>query len=418
LDDFKRVNDTAGHAAGDAVLIEAAHRLQSVLRAGDSAARVGGDEFVVVLEAAADRGPIPTSPDRPRAHGDETGTTEPAPRFGRDAALQIAERIKSELSRPMSWQGEEYVISVSIGITFAVPGSPAEDLLRDADAAMYRAKQTGRNRVEIFDDSLRAGLLDRAETEHALRTVLTPGREQNPAVHPHLSLLYQPIVDLGSGRLFGFEALPQLTDSAGRSIPLDMVRDVAEHTGTIVALGEQVLDSSLAGLAHWRASHPAYRSVLIAVTFSSVALAQHADLPNVVWAALDRHGLRPSDLGLELTESALIQSGSSSLRQLTQLHASGVGIAINDFGTGYANLHHLATLPVDAIKVDASFTAGLPHDATNAMIVHGIAGLAADMGLACIFAGIDTDEQLGALPPGVIGLGLRLGAPSTVPTYD
>jgi predicted signal transduction protein with EAL and GGDEF domain len=310
------------------------------------------------------------------------------------------------------------VISVSIGITFAAPGSPAEDLLRDADAAMYRAKQTGGNRVTIFDESLRAGILERAETEHALRTVLALDQHQNPPLYPHLSVLYQAIIDLDSGRLFGFEARPHLRNSVGRSISLDMIKDVAERTGLIVALGERVLDASLAGLANWRAGHPGYSTALIAVTLSCVALAQHADLPTVVQVALDRHGLRPSDLGLELTESALIQSGSSSLRQLIQLHASGVGIAINDFGTGYANLHHLATLPVDAIKVDASFTAGLPNDATSVMIVRAIAGLAADMDLACIFAGIDTDEQLGALPPGVIGLGLRLGAPSTAPIYD
>jgi predicted signal transduction protein with EAL and GGDEF domain len=419
LDGFKRVNDTAGHAAGDAVLIEAATRLRSVLRAGDSVARVGGDEFVVVLEAGADREPAPTSPAYRAACPDENPiTTGLAPGFRREAALLIAERIKSELSRPISWHGEDHVISVSIGITFAAPGSPAEDLLRDADAAMYRAKQTGGNRVTIFDESLRAGILERAETEHALRTVLALDQHQNPPLYPHLSVLYQAIIDLDSGRLFGFEARPHLRDSVGRSISLDMIKDVAERTGLIVALGERVLDASLAGLANWRAGHPGYSTALIAVTLSCVALAQHADLPTVVQVALDRHGLRPSDLGLELTESALIQSGSSSLRQLIQLHASGVGIAINDFGTGYANLHHLATLPVDAIKVDASFTAGLPNDATSVMIVRAIAGLAADMDLACIFAGIDTDEQLGALPPGVIGLGLRLGAPSTAPIYD
>jgi EAL domain-containing protein (putative c-di-GMP-specific phosphodiesterase class I) len=230
-------------------------------------------------------------------------------------------------------------------------------------------------------------------------------------------VLYQPMIDLDSGRLFGFEAQLSVTNALGHSIPAPILKDVAGRTGLTAALGERVLETSLAALAKWRTSHPTDTSTLIAVTFSSVGMVQHAELPTVVEAALVRHGLRPSDLGLEITDSALIAPDSTALRQFTQLHASGVGIAINDFGTGYANLHHLATLPVDAIKVDASFTAGLPRDATSVMIVHAIAGLAADMNLACIFAGIDTDEQLAALPAGVIGLGLHLGAPSAVPTY-
>jgi chemotaxis family two-component system sensor kinase Cph1 len=419
LDDFKRVNDTAGHAAGDAVLIEAATRLQSVLRAGDSIARVGGDEFVIVLEAADDREPAVTTPERrtiePSANPAVSGAV---PGSAREAAIHIAERIRSELARPITWQGEDHVISVSIGVTFAVPGRPTEDLLRDADAAMYRAKQSGRNCISIFDDSLRADIVERAEAEHALRTSLTVDRQQDQPLHPRLRVLYQPMIDLDSGRLFGFEAQPSVTNALGHPIPLPILTDVAGRTGLIGALGERVLETSLAALAKWRTSHPAYTSILIAIAFSSVGLVQHAELPTLVEAALVRHGLRPSDLGLEITDSALITPDSVALRQFTELHASGVGIAINDFGTGYANLHHLATLPVDAIKVDASFTAGLPHDATSVMIVRAIAGLAADMNLACIFAGIDTDEQLAALPAGVIGLGLRLGTPSTVPTYE
>jgi predicted signal transduction protein with EAL and GGDEF domain len=417
LDDFKRVNDTAGHAAGDAVLIEAATRLQSVLRAGDSIARVGGDEFVVVLEDGG-RDPTAQSPDhRAVRSGDDRTTTDPAPTAARQAALRIAERITWELTRPIRWEDGYHVISVSIGVTFATPGSPAEDLLRDADAAMYRAKQAGRNRVAVFDDSLRADMAERVEAEHALRTVLTPDRHQDGAGHPSLRVLYQPMIDLDGGRLFGFEAQLSMTDAGGQSIPQHILRDVAGRTGMVAALGGRVLETSMAALVEWRREHPAYTSTVMAITVSSVGMVQHADLPTLVEAALIRHGLEPSDLGLEITDSALITPGSAALRQFTQLHASGVGIAINDFGTGYANLHHLVTLPVDAIKVGASFTAGLPHDATSLTIVRAIAGLAADMDLACIFAGIDTAEQFDALPSGVIGLGLHLGAPSTVPTY-
>jgi chemotaxis family two-component system sensor kinase Cph1 len=419
LDDFKRVNDTAGHAAGDAVLIEAATRLQSVLREGDSIARVGGDEFVVVLQADVDRVPAAAPPEYQEARQEHAPTTLGSmPRSTREAASRIAQRIKAELSRPIRWRDEYHVISVSIGINFAIPGTPVENLLQDADAAMYRAKQTGRNCIAIFDDSLRADISERAEAEHALRTTLTLDRQLNQPSDPQLSVLYQPMIDLDSGRLFGFEAQVRVTNAIGKSIPLHIVQEVAGRTGLVAAFSAKVLETSIAALADWRTSHSAYSSTLIAVTFSGVGLVQHADLPVLVESLLERYGLRPSDLGLEITDSALVTPGSAALRQLTQLHANGVGIAINDFGTGSANLHHLATLPIDALKVDASFSAGLPHDATSSRIVRAIAGLAADMNLACIFAGIDTEEQLSALPSGVIGLGLRLGGAATVPTYD
>jgi chemotaxis family two-component system sensor kinase Cph1 len=416
LDDFKRVNDTAGHAAGDAVLIEAATRLQSVLRVGDSIARVGGDEFVVVLETSFDRELGVTDTDRVFSSAG-TSASALASDGARGAAIEIAERITAELTRPIRWRNEDHVISVSIGIAFALPGSAAEELLQNADAAMYRAKQTGRNCVAIFDDSLRADILEPTEAEYALRNALAPEREQGRGPHPRIVVDYQPMIDIDSGRLFGFEAQLSVTHGDGHRIALSLLKNVAGRAGLVAALGERVLETSIAALAEWRSRNPSYTATLMAVAFSSVGLVQHGDLPTLVEAALERHGLRPSDLGLEITDSALITPGSAALRQFTRLHDRGVGIAINDFGTGHANLHHLANLPVDAIKVDASFTAGLPGDAISVTIVRAIAGLAADMNLACIFAGIDTDAQMRALPPGVIGLGLRLGAPTRVPTY-
>ena len=396
LDDFKRVNDTAGHAAGDAVLIEAAARLTSVLRAGDSVARVGGDEFVIVLEPVGD--------------GDSARRVAAGQR---DPATKIAERIKAELSRPIRYQDHEHVISVSVGITFAAPGGVAEDALRDADAAMYRAKQSGKNRVATFDDSLRAGIFERATAERSLHAALDRG---GPG-HPQLTVSYQPVIELDSGRLVGFEALPQLTDSAGEPIRHEVFTYVAEHTPLTVPLGERVLDIALEGLVGWQSEHPGAHRVRMSVTMSA-RQAQQADMPAVVRSVLDRHGLNPSDLVLELTESVLIEAGSSTLRQLTQLRDSGVGIAIDDFGTGHAGLSHLALLPIDAIKIDRSFVEGLPGDTVNAKIVRAMAGLAADLGLTCLFAGIDRDEQLACLPPGVFAQGSVLGRMSTRPLNE
>jgi EAL domain-containing protein (putative c-di-GMP-specific phosphodiesterase class I) len=191
---------------------------------------------------------------------------------------------------------------------------------------------------------------------------------------------------------------------------------VAEHTAMNTTLGQTVLDAALAAFVTWRAAHATEAPVRIGVQLNA-RNAQQADLPGWIRTALDRHGLQPSELALDLSESALIEAGSSTLRQLNELRESGVGIGINDFGSGYASLRQLAILPVDAVRVDPSFTAGLPNDATSAKIVHAVAGLAADMGLACFFAGIDTEDQLAALPSGVIAMGAQLGPATTTPTF-
>ena len=395
LDDFKRVNDTAGHAAGDAVLVEAAARLSAVLRAGDSVARVGGDEFVVVLEPVGAGGmPAP-------------GTVEVG-----EPAVEIAERIKSELTRPFHHQGREHVISVSVGITFAAGGDHADEVLRDADVAMYRAKQSGKNRVATFDDSLRAGIVERSAAEQALNAALDPAGRDKPA----LTVLYQPVYDVDTGALGGFESLPQLTDAAGRPVRPEVFTYVAEHTPLIGALGAAVLDAALAALVGWRAEHPDDPG-RVAVKLSA-RQAQQADMPAVVRQLLDRHALRPPDLTLELTESVMIEAGSSTIRQLAELRASGVTIAINDFGAGSASLGQLAVLPVDAIKVDRSLTEGLPQDPTSAKIVRALAGLAVELGLICIFSGIDRAEQLAALPSGVYAQGAVLGGLASTPRDD
>jgi diguanylate cyclase (GGDEF)-like protein len=395
LDGFKRINDSDGHDSGDAVLVEVAHRLEGVLRLGDSIARVGGDEFVILLD------PTTTTESTAVPHG----RTDPEA-----LAKLISERIRAALEVPIVYEGRSYVVSVSIGVTVADRGSTAESILRDADTAMYRAKLLGRNRVEIFDADLRARALERSSVEHALRLALDFGDPLSSS----LTVAYQPVHDLATGRLVGFEALARLVDADGVSVSPDAFIPVAEDTGLISALGARVLDEALGSLVRWRAAHAGAEPATMAVNLSA-RQAQRPTLSDEVRAALGKYGLAAADLVLELTESVLLESASSTLRQLTELHDAGVSISIDDFGTGYASLRYLTTLPVNSVKVDRSFTAGMVTDRASASIVRAVAALAADLDLACIVEGIETLEQLIALPPGVQGQGFLLGRPHADP---
>ncbi|MCZ4562925.1 EAL domain-containing protein [Rhodococcus sp. IEGM 1401] len=396
LDGFKRVNDTGGHAAGDAVLVEVARRLRSVLRANDSIARVGGDEFVLVVDA------LPA----------ERGTDK---RAGAGLAERVAERIRAVLAAPIVYQGSQYVVSASVGMVLVRKGASAQEVLRDADSAMYRAKQLGKDRIELFDDALRANALERAYIERTLRSALDP--EHRGAAR--LNVVYQPVYDLNSRALTSFEALARLRDDDGAGITPDRFIPVAEDTGLISELGERVLDDALGTLVRWRAANPRDSDsgvpVQIAVNLSA-RQAQHVDMAAVVSAALGRHRMAPADLILELTESVLLESGSSMLRQLGELRELGVGIAIDDFGTGFASLRYLATLPVSAVKIDRSFTATMTSDETSSSIVRAIINLARDLHLGCVVEGIETPDQLDALPSFVQGQGYLLGRPAEVPT--
>lgn len=280
----------------------------------------------------------------------------------------------------------------------------------DADSAMYLAKQRGRDRFEIFDDLSRAAAAERVLVEGALRNALGPPSRRQA----ELSVAYQPVFDLSDGHLAGFEALARLTSEDGTTIPPDAFIPVAENTGLISELGSTVLDLGLAGLARWRADHPhAERPATLAVNLSA-RQAHQSDLQEVVMGTLAAHGLHPADLTLELTESILLDTGSAGLGQLSALRDAGVGIAIDDFGTGYASLQYLTTLPITSLKVDKSFTGGLPGDETSSTIVRAIAALAAELGLTCVIEGIETMSQLAALPVGVLGQGYLLGRPTQV----
>jgi diguanylate cyclase (GGDEF)-like protein len=397
LDGFKRVNDTEGHAVGDAVLVEVASRLRRVVRGPDTVARVGGDEFVVVVEP------------RPGGPGGSAGP--------REDAVELAERIRAELSEPYRHAGTNYCISVSIGMTVAARGRSAEEVLRDADLAMYRAKERGRNRVEEFDDVLRADLVERGRVEQVLRSALAlrAGPPQPDAAGARLSVAYQPVYDLDTGELVGFEALARLHDAHGHPVEPGVFVQVAEDAGLITAMGGAVLDDALAALVRRRARFPGERPVWMSVNLS-VRQVQHSDMAATIRKALGEHGLQPSDLTVELTESVLLAAGSSALHQLTELGVTGVGVAIDDFGTGYASLTYLLTLPVTAVKIDRSFTAGMATDAASVTIVRAVARLATELGLRCVVEGIESSGQLAALPPGLLGQGYLLGRPAPDPT--
>jgi diguanylate cyclase (GGDEF)-like protein/PAS domain S-box-containing protein len=391
LDGFKHVNDTSGHAVGDAVLIAASARIGGVLRPEDTIARVGGDEFVVLL-AAAEPG-CPTD-------------------IVRERARAVARRVTGALTRPVEVDGAAYVVTVSVGVALGRAGDAPQDVLRDADSAMYRAKALGKDRHAVFDDVLRADVTERRHVQRVLRAALGPD-----TCGGTLSVAYQPMIDLGTQQLAGVEALARLTDGAGRTIAPDVFIPLAEDNGLIAPLGRGVLNTACADLAAWHARHPTRRGVGVSVNLSA-RQADLTDLPAEVREALDRTGLAATLLTVELTETVLVEAGHATLAALHALRAMGVRIAIDDFGTGYAGLRHLAQLPITGVKIDKSFTAGLPDDPTSVTIVRTIASLARDLDLSCVAEGIETDAQLLALPSGLVGQGWLLGRPVSADRID
>jgi diguanylate cyclase (GGDEF)-like protein/PAS domain S-box-containing protein len=422
LDGFKRVNDTAGHRAGDAVLLETAGRLASCMRAGDTVARVGGDEFVIIIEP-----------------WNRTGSDheDPNPAHDREIALHVARRIAAVVREPICIDDVEHVITCSIGVTYGqvslgglTGGVTADVILQDADAAMYRAKNHGKDRFEVFEPSLRTDLTERGRVEQVLRRALgsaaaTPivtsrkrDRSSQPIDLTTLTAAYQPVFDAETGALVSFEALARLTNDDGLSISPEVFIAVAESTGIIRSLGQTILNLACEQLAAWRAEMPGLLdNVKMAVNMSPIE-ARYASHGDDVRQALALHNLAPTDLILEMTETALLQAAHSTIKNMGSLQADGVGIAIDDFGTGYASLRYLAILPVSAVKIDQSFTAGLPTDETSMKIVKAVVGLAADMGLDCIVEGVETEEQRRALPRGVQLQGWLTGRPLSGQTTD
>jgi diguanylate cyclase (GGDEF)-like protein len=359
VDQFKTINDSLGHEAGDDLLIALSARLQHVVRGSDTVARLGGDEFVVVCEVESE-----------------------AEAFG------VAERIADAWERPIPVAaGGEIFVSASIGITVANRPQSAETMLREADAAMYRAKEGGRGRYELFDEEMRQHAFARLRTESDLRRAVE--REQF-RVH------YQPIFDVAAQRLLGVEALVRW-DRPGNGIvgPADFI-GLTEETGLIAPLGRWVLEQATAQVADWRARYPHAANLGVTVNVSGRQLARPEFLSEVE-TALERSGLEPGTLGLEITESVLLKDASLPRSTLEAVRARGVRVLLDDFGTGYSSLSRLKGIPVDAIKVDRSFVDGLGAEQDDTAIVSAIVDIADSLGLGTIAEGVETEEQLEAL---------------------
>ena len=354
LDRFKVVNDSLGHLIGDELLTAVSRRLESCLREGDSLARLGGDEFAILLNRLEDEG----------------------------QANAIALRIQDTLSAPFSIGGREVFTTASIGIAFSASQySNPEEIMRDADTAMYHAKARGKARHELFDAEMHAKALDRLVLENDLRHAVKSGE---------FDLHYQPIVSLGSGMCVGFEALIRWSRN-GQATPPDKFIPVAEELGLIEPLGTWVLEEACRMFASWQERYPDYGLECITVNVSTRQLMQPNFL-QIVQETVRLAGLQPSNLRLEITETTLMGSPYMAAEHLRELRDFGVKVYLDDFGTGYSSLSHLHKLPVDALKIDRSFVRSLllPE---RPLIVESILALARTLKTGVVAEGVESAMQ-------------------------
>jgi diguanylate cyclase (GGDEF)-like protein/PAS domain S-box-containing protein len=360
LDRFKVVNDSLGHDAGDLVLAELASRLRDVVRPSDTVARFGGDEFTILCEDLS----------------------------GFDAerqAIEVAERVLERVvDEPFMLEGAPQFLSGSIGIAISSgAGDRPESLLRDADAAMYQAKEKGRARWELFDEEMRASVMMRLATESALHQAIDRGE---------LHLYYQPIIEVSSGRWCGVEALVRWQHpERGLIAPIDFIT-LAEETGLIVPLGAWVLQVACHQVASWRTSNLVDDDFVISVNLSARQLA-NPGLLGVVKEALAHADMPSSALTLEITESVLMDDTELAMQVVSELKNLGVGLSIDDFGTGYSSLGYLKRFPVDVVKIDRSFITGLGIDPEDTAIVDAVICLAHALGLSVTAEGVESIEQ-------------------------
>jgi diguanylate cyclase (GGDEF)-like protein len=359
LDQFKALNDTLGHDVGDLLLIEVARRLQDAIRASDTAARLGGDEFVVMLEELAH------------------DATEAA-----EQARVVAEKVLSVLNESYVLVGHELRSTPSIGVTlFAGQSATIDELLRQADLAMYQSKSAGRNALRFFDPQMQAVVMQRVQLESDLRTSLEQG---------HFQLHYQAQVD-GQGCMTGAEALLRWDHpQRGRVLPGDFI-SLAEETGFIVPLGEWVLKTACHQLAQWAAS-PATAGLFMSVNVSARQFQQPTFVEGVL-AVLQSTGANPLRLRLELTESLLLSDAEGAIAKMLELKAHGIGFALDDFGTGYSSLAYLRRLPLDLLKIDRAFVRDILTDPNVAAIAHTIVALAHSLGLTVVAEGVEEQGQ-------------------------
>jgi diguanylate cyclase (GGDEF)-like protein/PAS domain S-box-containing protein len=360
LDHFKLINDSLGHHAGDALLRAVAPRLRAHLRPGDVVARFGGDEFGILIDRLADEG----------------------------EALAIADRVASAFTQPFSLDGVDHFVSASIGVAVAGSGEEravnAELLIRDADAAMYRAKEGGRARCVLFDAEMRAGAMRRLEVERELREAID---------RDELALFYQPVVNLRTGGITGLEALVRWRHpERGILDPADFV-SIAEDSGLIEPIGRWVQESACRQVLEWHQLRPDQRPFDVSVNLSARQVTSR-ELANSIGEILASTGLDPVHLRLEVTESVLVEESATAIGTLEALSDLGVGLVLDDFGTGYSSLAYLNRFPFDALKIDRSFVDALGVEQERTAIVEAIIGMARALSLDVIAEGVENEPQM------------------------
>ena len=357
LDNFKYVNDTFGHHAGDLLLARVAERLRGSLRQEDYIARLGGDEFAIIMSEFSDISQIST----------------------------VSRKILTALQQPFFLEGHEAFIGASIGITICPDnGDESETLQRQADSAMYQAKNLGKNTFEFYQADLSLAHKNRINIETQLRRSLE---------HDEIVVYYQPIVEIPTKRIVGFEALTRWIKQDGTIVPPDDFIPLAEEIGLIIDIGSHVINSSAVQTAAWVNR---FGNIFTSVNFSSRQFKQN-DLANDVLKALRNAELLPRYFEMEITESILMNNSSDSMNLLGQLINLGMGIAIDDFGTGYSSLSYLTSFPISKIKIDRSFVVKLPNDKNAIAVVTAIVGLAKSLNLKVVAEGIETAEQFACL---------------------
>jgi diguanylate cyclase len=359
LDQFKLVNDSMGHALGDELLVQAGRRIIKAVRINDVVGRISGDEFLIV---AADL----DAPD----------------------AAALADRIRRVLSAPFLLDTGEVFLTASIGIAVSY-GSELDDaatLIRDADTAMYRSKDAGRNAVTVFDVSMLERVAKRVEMERSIRQALSAGE-----IVAH----YQPLVQLPSGNVIGFEALARWHDGERMVEPAEFIA-VAEECGLIVPLGALMLDQACRSLSQWRRTIPGGEQLYMSVNLSPRQVRQ-SDIVDTVAETLLRHDLPGDALWLEITENVMMEDSVSTAGVLVGLRSLGVRLSVDDFGTGFSSLSTLKRFPVSGVKIDRSFVSGLGYHQSDSSLVAAILAMASALGLVTIAEGVETTEQASRL---------------------
>ena len=356
VDRFKTINDSLGHMVGDQLLIAIATKLRANVRPGDTVARLGGDEFTILLDSLK-------SP---------------------DDAIDMARRLLSNLSEHFKLPDREVFITASIGIALSINGyEHAEEVLRDADTAMYQAKSLGRARYEVFDKGMHVKAPDLVEIETDLWRALE---------RDELTLDYQPIVSLRTGGIAGFEALLRwMHPSRGMVSPLEFI-SVAEETGLIIPIGQWVLNQACRQTREWQKRYPQKPPLQVSVNLSPKQFMQR-DLIDQISLALDSGGLSPASLKVEITEGMVMQNVESTMQMLGQLQALGIAISLDDFGTGYSSLSYLHRFPISTLKIDQSFVSSMSNNQESLEIVRTILGLARNLKMEVIAEGVETLEQ-------------------------